>query len=57
MEGGVSNPAALTPGFLAQIVASGAREGHYRAFLNLIRHAHLWEDARLIYGKIGGSRK
>jgi pimeloyl-ACP methyl ester carboxylesterase len=53
MEGGVSNPAALTPGFLAQIVASGAREGHYRAFLNLIRHAHLWEDARLVYGKIG----
>jgi pimeloyl-ACP methyl ester carboxylesterase len=52
MEGGVSNPAALTPGFLAQIVASGARAGHYRAFLNLIRHAYLWEDARQVYGKI-----
>ena len=52
MEGGVRDPAALTPGFLAQVVASGARAGHYRAFLNLIRHAYLWEDARQVYGKI-----
>lgn len=53
MEGGVVDPAALTPGFLAQLVASGARAGHYRAFLNLIRHAHLWEDARQVYGQVG----
>ncbi|HJS58636.1 MAG TPA: alpha/beta hydrolase, partial [Vicinamibacteria bacterium] len=52
MEGGVVDPAALTPGFLAQIVASGARAGHYRAFLNLIRHAHLWEDTRRVYGQV-----
>jgi pimeloyl-ACP methyl ester carboxylesterase len=53
MEGGVCDPAALSPGFLAQVVASGAREGHYRAFLNLLRHAHLWEDLREVYGQIG----
>lgn len=53
MEGGVADPAALTPGLLAQLAASGARPGHYRAFLNLIRHAHLWEDARQVYGQIG----
>lgn len=52
MEGGVVDPAALTPGFLSQIVASGARAGHYRAFLNLIRHAHLWEDTRRVYGQV-----
>ncbi len=53
MEGGVADPAALTPGLLTQLVASGARAGHYRAFLNLIRHAHLWEEARRHYGEIG----
>jgi pimeloyl-ACP methyl ester carboxylesterase len=52
MEGGVADPAALTPGFFAQLLASGARPGHYQAFLSLIRHAHAWEDARLAYGKI-----
>jgi pimeloyl-ACP methyl ester carboxylesterase len=52
MEGGVADPAALTPGFMNQLVASGARAGHYRAFLNLIRHAHLWEDARQAYGHV-----
>ncbi len=53
MEGGVADPAALTPGFLAQLWASGTRAGHYRAFLSLIRHARLWEDARQAYGQIG----
>jgi pimeloyl-ACP methyl ester carboxylesterase len=53
VEGGLADPAALTPGFLTQVVASGARRGHYPAFLNLIRHAHLWEDARQLYGQIG----
>jgi pimeloyl-ACP methyl ester carboxylesterase len=53
MEGGVADPAALTPGFLSQLRASGARAGHYRAFLNLIRNAHFWEDARQVYGQIG----
>ena len=31
--------------------ASGLRPGHYHAFLNLIRHAHHWEEARQRYGK------
>jgi pimeloyl-ACP methyl ester carboxylesterase len=53
MEGGVADPAALTPGFLAQLWASGTRAAHYRAFLNLIRNAHLWEEARQAYAEIG----
>lgn len=28
------------------------REDHYRAFLNLIRHAHKWDEARQHYGQI-----
>jgi pimeloyl-ACP methyl ester carboxylesterase len=28
------------------------RPGHYHAFLNLIRHAHHWDEARARYGKI-----
>ena len=50
--GGVADPNALTPGFYALTYASGLRPGHYHAFLNLIRHAHHWEEARQRYGKI-----
>jgi pimeloyl-ACP methyl ester carboxylesterase len=52
LEGGVGNRKALTPGYLAQAYAAGLRPGHYRAFLNLIRHAYLWDEARQHYGKI-----
>src|SRR6476469_2922305 len=46
VQGGVAEPNAISPGFGAQVRASGLREGHYRAFLNLIRHAHMWDEAR-----------
>ena len=52
LQGGVANPNALTPGFYALTYASGLRPGHYHAFLNLIRHAHHWDEARARYGKI-----
>jgi pimeloyl-ACP methyl ester carboxylesterase len=52
LQGGVANPEAITPGFGAQVRASGLQPGHYRAFLNLLRHAHLWDEARRRYGEI-----
>src|SRR5262245_49940316 len=52
LQGGVANAVAITPGFGAQVRASGLRPGHYRAFLNLFRHAHLWDKARERYGEI-----
>jgi pimeloyl-ACP methyl ester carboxylesterase len=52
LQGGVANPEAITPGFGEQVRASGFRPGHYRAFLNLLRHAHMWDDARQRYGEI-----
>jgi len=53
LQGGVTDPKALTPGFYALTYASGLRPGHYHAFLNLIRHAHHWDEAQAGYGKIG----
>lgn len=52
LEGGVANPAAITDGFAGITFASGLRKGHYRAFINLIRNAHHWENAHRDYGKI-----
>jgi pimeloyl-ACP methyl ester carboxylesterase len=52
LEGGVADPASLTPGFIEQTYASGLRPGHYRGFLNLIRHAYRWDEARQLYGEI-----
>jgi pimeloyl-ACP methyl ester carboxylesterase len=53
LRGGVVNDEALTPAFAALVYASGLRPGHYQAFLNLLRHAHLWERAQARYGEIG----
>jgi len=52
VEGGVANPESITPGFGAQVRASGFRPNHYRAFLNLLRHAYKWDEARQRYGEI-----
>src|SRR5215471_3481474 len=52
LQGGVANPEAITPGFGAQVRASGFRPNHYRAFLQLLRHAYLWDEARRRYGEI-----
>jgi pimeloyl-ACP methyl ester carboxylesterase len=50
--GGVAHPSAITAGFGEQANASGRRPGHYQAFLNLLRHAYLWDEARQLYGEI-----
>jgi pimeloyl-ACP methyl ester carboxylesterase len=52
LQGGVADPHTITPGFGAQVRDSGLRRGHYRAFLNLLRHAHMWDEARERYGDI-----
>jgi pimeloyl-ACP methyl ester carboxylesterase len=52
LQGGVADPVAITPGFGVQVRASGLRQGHYRAFLNLLRHGYLWDEARERYGEI-----
>ncbi|HEV3019532.1 MAG TPA: alpha/beta hydrolase [Burkholderiaceae bacterium] len=52
MAGGVADPASLPPSFLRETYAVGCRRGHYRAFLNLIRHADQWDDAKAEYAKI-----
>jgi pimeloyl-ACP methyl ester carboxylesterase len=52
LRGGVADPSAITAGFGEQANASGRRPGHYQAFLNLLRHAYLWDEARLRYGDI-----
>jgi pimeloyl-ACP methyl ester carboxylesterase len=52
LRGGVANPSAITPGFAGQANDSGRRPGHYQAFLNLLRNAHLWDAAREHYRNI-----
>ena len=52
LQGGVADPEALSPAFVALSYAAGLRPGHYQAFLNLVRHAHLWDEARQSYGDI-----
>ena len=52
LRGAVVNPSAINPGFADQANASGRRPEHYQAFLNLLRHAHLWDAAREHYGDI-----
>jgi pimeloyl-ACP methyl ester carboxylesterase len=51
-EGGVSTPSAITAPFLAEMVSVGNRPRHYRAFLNLLRHADEWTHAHAVYGRI-----
>ena len=52
MEGGVAHPDALPKEYLQQVWESGVRKGHYRGFINLIRNAAQWEEARHVYPQI-----
>jgi pimeloyl-ACP methyl ester carboxylesterase len=52
LEGGVATPEALPPAFEEEVFTVGERPGHYRAFLNLIRHMPLWRKAHEVYGDI-----
>jgi pimeloyl-ACP methyl ester carboxylesterase len=52
LEGGVFDRSAVSKKFAGQIVASGARKGHYRAFLRVVRAGHYWNDAHGAYPRI-----
>ena len=52
LDGGMANPSALPRAFRDEVFAVGERPGHYRAFLNLIRHMPLWRKTRAVYGRI-----
>lgn len=51
-RGGVGEPIAFPSALLADLYAGGNRRGHYRAFLNLLRNAWMWEEARAQYGNV-----
>jgi pimeloyl-ACP methyl ester carboxylesterase len=52
LEGGVAQSSALPQAFREEVFRVGERPGHYRAFLNLIRHMPLWRKAHEVYGRI-----
>jgi pimeloyl-ACP methyl ester carboxylesterase len=52
LKGGVVESEAVTPALAGLVYASGLRPGHYQAFLSLLRHAHLWDEAQERYGDI-----
>jgi pimeloyl-ACP methyl ester carboxylesterase len=49
LEGGVATPSALPQSFRDEVYRVGERPGHYRAFLQLIRHMPLWRKTREVY--------
>jgi pimeloyl-ACP methyl ester carboxylesterase len=51
-QGGVANPGSIPPALLKEMYVVGNRNGHYRAFLSLLRHAASWEAATSTYAKI-----
>ncbi len=51
-EGGVSTASALPKAFLNELFVVGERPGHYRSFINLIRHSSLFQKAHELYNKI-----
>jgi len=51
-EGGVAEADAIPPNLMEEMYLVGTRPGHYRAFLNLLRHASQWDEARTHYGRI-----
>ena len=52
MQGGVSSPGALPGSFLEEVFVVGERPGHYRAFVNLVRHSSQFKTAHEVYNQI-----
>jgi pimeloyl-ACP methyl ester carboxylesterase len=52
LDGGMANPSALPPAFRDEVFTVGQRPGHYRAFLNLIRHMPLWRKTHAAYSQV-----
>lgn len=51
-KGGVAEPDAIPPQFLEELYLVGTRPGHYKAFLNLLRNGHKWDEAHAHYQDI-----
>jgi pimeloyl-ACP methyl ester carboxylesterase len=52
LAGGVSDPQSISPVLMKEMYLVGNRRGHYRAFINLLRHSSSWERARSEYKSI-----
>ena len=52
LAGGVSDPESISPALMKEMYLVGNRRGHYRAFMNLLRHSSSWELARSEYENI-----
>jgi pimeloyl-ACP methyl ester carboxylesterase len=52
LDGGMASPSALPQAFRDEVFHVGERPGHYRAFLNLIRHMPLWRKTHVAYGRV-----
>jgi pimeloyl-ACP methyl ester carboxylesterase len=55
MEGGVADPNSIPAELKQELHRVGARAGHYRGFLSLLAHEHLWAQAKAEYSSIGVS--
>ena len=42
LAGGVSDPESISPALMKEMYLVGNRRGHYRAFMNLLRHSSSW---------------
>jgi hypothetical protein len=52
LAGGVSDRESISPALMKEMYRVGNRRGHYRAFINLLRHSSSWEHARSEYTSI-----
>jgi pimeloyl-ACP methyl ester carboxylesterase len=52
LRGGVAEKDSIPPPLLREMYLVGNRQGHYRAFLSLLRNAETWEVATKDYGHI-----
>ncbi|NQZ54173.1 MAG: alpha/beta hydrolase [Piscirickettsiaceae bacterium] len=52
MRGGVANNKSLPKQLIHEINAAGDRQGHYQAFMNLIKHFPKWQSEREKYHNI-----
>jgi pimeloyl-ACP methyl ester carboxylesterase len=52
LDGGMADPGALPQAFRDEVYRVGERPGHYRAFLNLIRHMPLWRGTHSAYPRV-----
>jgi pimeloyl-ACP methyl ester carboxylesterase len=52
LQGGVADPASISPALMAEMYRVGNRPQHYRAFISLMRNAQSFELARQDYGRV-----